>query len=277
MTEARTTQPVASDTLRTPDGTLYYESRGSGPLVALVGAPMDAAAFAPLADLLAADHTVLTTDPRGVGRSVLDDPGQDSTPALRAADLARLVEHLDAGPAAVLGSSGGAVTALALVESRPDLVTAAIAHEPPLVELLPDRDELHAGTRELIATYASGDVPGAWGQFLRQANIYMPDELVAEIFAGERSAQTVSDQDHWFHHELLGTTAWRPDLDVLRSAATRIVIGIGADSAGQLCDRASRALGSELGLEPTIFPGDHTGFVDDPAAFAERLRGVLAA
>ena len=104
---------------RGPGARLHYEVRGRGPLVVLVGAPMDAAAFAPLADLLAADHTVLTTDPRGINRSSVDDPDRDSTPELRADDLARLLTHLDAGPAAVLGSSGGAVSALALAAGPP--------------------------------------------------------------------------------------------------------------------------------------------------------------
>src|SRR5207245_8488500 len=98
--------------LDVPGARLHYEVRGSGPLVMLVGAPMDAVAFAPLAEQLAADHTVLTTDPRGIHRSSVDDRDQDSTPQLRAADLAHLIAHLDAGPAAVFGSSGGAVTAL---------------------------------------------------------------------------------------------------------------------------------------------------------------------
>lgn len=55
-------------TLRVADATLYHEIRGSGPPLVLVGAPMYAAAFAPAADLLAVDHTVLTTDPRGIHR-----------------------------------------------------------------------------------------------------------------------------------------------------------------------------------------------------------------
>nr|WP_252441786.1 alpha/beta hydrolase [Pseudonocardia humida] len=79
---------------------------------------MHAESFAPLADLLAADHTVVTTDPRGMKRSPLDDPDQDST-ELRADDLVRLIAHVDAGPAAVFASSGGAVTALALVQPEP--------------------------------------------------------------------------------------------------------------------------------------------------------------
>ena len=48
--------------LEVPGARLYYEVRGKGPLVVLVGAPMDARPFGPLAELLAGDYTVLTTD-----------------------------------------------------------------------------------------------------------------------------------------------------------------------------------------------------------------------
>src|SRR5207248_9083063 len=82
-----TTNAATVGSLEVADARLHYEVRGAGPLVVLVGAPMGAAAFAPLADLLATDHTVLTTDPRGTGRSPMADPEQDSTPDLRADDL----------------------------------------------------------------------------------------------------------------------------------------------------------------------------------------------
>ena len=65
---------TTASTLRVPDADLHYELRGSGPLVVLVGAPMDARPFTGLAELLATDHLVLTTDPRGINRSKLDDP-----------------------------------------------------------------------------------------------------------------------------------------------------------------------------------------------------------
>jgi pimeloyl-ACP methyl ester carboxylesterase len=155
------TVPASAETLRVPDALLHYEVRGEGPLVVLVGAPMDARSFAPLADLLAADHTVLTTDPRGINRSPVDDPDRDSTPEMRADDLARLLAHLHAGPAALLGSSGGAVSALALAQAHPELVHTVVAHEPPLDEMLDDREQLRAQTDDMIATYLSGDVTGA--------------------------------------------------------------------------------------------------------------------
>ncbi|MFJ6673103.1 alpha/beta fold hydrolase [Actinosynnema sp. NPDC091369] len=269
------TDTATTDTLRVPDALLHYELRGRGPLVVLVAAPMDARSFEPLADLLATDHTVLTTDPRGIRRSEVDDPDRDATPELRADDLARLIRHVDAGPAAVLGSSGGAVSVLALAQAHPELAHTAIAHEPPLNQLVPDREDLLRRTDEMIATHRSGDALGAWRQFMAIANIHMPDEVVQHMFGGERDPQDLADERFQYEHMLRPTVEWVPDLDALRSASSRIVVGIGEDSGGELCERTSLALAEGLGIEPTRFPGGHIGFVEDPARFAVRLREVL--
>ncbi|RNL82654.1 alpha/beta fold hydrolase [Halostreptopolyspora alba] len=273
MTSA-TTAPTAH-TLDVADARLYYEVRGSGPLLVLVGAPMDARSFASLADLLATDHTVLTTDPRGINRSRVDDPERDSTPEMRADDLARLVTHLDMGPAAVLGSSGGAVSALALVQAHSELVHTVIAHEPPLDELLDDREELRERTDDMIATHLSGDTVGAFRKFLDTANITLPEEVIEEMVGGERDPQDVADEHFQYAHMLRPTTRWHPDITALRSASTRIVVGVGRESTGQLCDRTSAALAAELGVAPTMFPGGHIAFADAPETFAPRLRAVL--
>jgi pimeloyl-ACP methyl ester carboxylesterase len=264
-------------TLDVPGARLYYEVRGQGSLVVLVGAPMDARSFGPLADLLAGDYTVLTTDPRGINRSLVDDPGQDSTPELRADDLARLVAHLDLGPAVVLGSSGGAVSALALVQAQPGLVRGVIAHEPPLIELLPDAAERHAGNEVVIARWLAGDYAGSWRAFLENANIQLPEGVFEAVFGAESDAQAIADTTFQNTHMLRPTTHFLPDIAALRSAGTRVVVGIGEGSAGQVCDRTSRALAAELGIEPTMFPGGHAGFAEDPEGFAVRLRSVLRA
>jgi pimeloyl-ACP methyl ester carboxylesterase len=263
------------ETLRVPDALLHYEVRGDGPLVVLVGAPMDARSFEPLADLLAVDHTVLTTDPRGINRSKVDNPDQDSTAEMRADDLARLITHLNTGPAVVLGSSGGAVSALALVEAHPDLVHTVIAHEPPSLELLEDRDQLRAGTEDIIALHQAGDVVGAWRKFLAQANITMPEEVFQMMFATERDAQQIADDRFQHEHMMRPTIQWTPSAARLRSVPTRVIIGIGEESTGQICDRTSRAMAELLGIEPTMFPGDHIGFAHNPATFETRLREVL--
>ncbi|WP_020390044.1 alpha/beta fold hydrolase [Kribbella catacumbae] len=263
-------------TLDVDDARLYYEVRGTGPLVVLVGAPMDAKSFAPLAELLATEYAVLTTDPRGINRSPLDNPDQNSTPEQRAADLAGLIAHVGAGPAIVFGSSGGAVSALALAQHHPEVVSTVIAHEPPLLNLLDDRAEQHALSADMRATYLSGDVIGGWQKFFAQANIFVPEGVLEGMFGGDRDPQSVADERFWFAHELGESVGWQPDVAALRDGPVHIVVGIGEDSTGQLCERTSTALAAGLGVDPTRFPGDHTGFAEDADTFAPVLRAVLA-
>lgn len=275
-TTAPTGTAPRTGTLRVPGATLHHELRGQGPLVALVAAPMDADSMAPLAELLATDHTVLTTDPRGIGRSGVDDPDRDTTPEDRAEDLALLLRHVDLGPAHLLGSSGGAVTVLALAQAHPELVRTVVAHEPPLQQLLPDRAELARQTDAMRDAYVAGDVRGAWRTFLAAAAIELPPFVVDAMSSPDRPAQVLADERYQFEHMLHGTSQWRPDVERLRELGSRVVVGIGEASAGQLCDRASRALAVALGTAPTIFPGDHLGFVEEAEPFAARLREVLA-
>lgn len=67
--------------LEVPGGRLHYEVRGAGPLLLVMGAPMAAADFAPLADALASDHTVVTHDPRGISGSPSTTPSRTPPPS----------------------------------------------------------------------------------------------------------------------------------------------------------------------------------------------------
>ena len=136
-----------TDRLAVPGGKIYYEVRGSGPLLLVIGQPMTSGPFAPLADLLATDHTVVTYDPRGVGESTADDRSLAVTPEVEADDLAAIIDAVGDGPAEVFGSSGGAVAGLALATRHPDKVRTLIAHEPPVGELLPDAPYVARGDR----------------------------------------------------------------------------------------------------------------------------------
>lgn len=268
--------PVAARgvTLRTSGAQLYVESRGQGPAVMLVGCPMSAYEFAPLADVLARGCTVITMDPRGIGRSHVDDRNLDVTPEVLAEDMSSVLAAFATGPAAVFGSSGGAVAALALVLTHPEQVHTVVAHEPPLEELLGDRERLRANTEAIVQTYLTGDVAGAWRMFFAGADITVPDEAALGSVPVEQDPKAMADEAFFFAHTLRPSTWWQPDLDALRHSSARIVIGIGEGSIGQVCYRTSTALASALGRAPTMFPGDHVGFVAHPEHFADRLRAV---
>jgi pimeloyl-ACP methyl ester carboxylesterase len=272
--------------LDVPGARLHYEVRGAGPLLLVMGSPMGAAAFAPVADALADEHTVVTHDPRGISASRLDDPEQDSTPELRADDVAALLDALGAKSADVFGSSGGAVTGLALVARHPGRVRTLVAHEPPLLELLPDAAEQRAATDDLIETFHRDGLQAAWMKFMANAGFdgfdgdsSDSDESAESAAAappqGEPSAQDLADSARFFGHELRGTTRYLPDIVSLTAGPSRVVVGIGVASGGLVTYRTSTALADLLGTPPVEFPGDHGGFLGQPQEFADALRKVL--
>ena len=159
-------------TLETPDVDLVYELRrpasaaeGRLPLL-MVAHPMDARGFDSLASFFE-DRTVITCDPRGIGRSTRKDGREERTPALHSADLRALVSALGALPVDVFASSGGAVNALALVQEHPELVRTLVAHEPPVLTVLPDADRALAAERAVTDAYHSGGFGPGMAQFIR--------------------------------------------------------------------------------------------------------------
>src|ERR687898_551670 len=115
----------------------------------MIGQPMDAGGFATLASHFP-DRTVVTYDPRGLGRSTRKDGRNQHTAEQNADDVHRIIEAVG-GPGGMFASSGGAVTAFALVTAHPGDVTTLVAHEPPLLGLLPDAERAFAGEREVQA------------------------------------------------------------------------------------------------------------------------------
>src|SRR3954469_8322901 len=114
MSMTLSTTPIVRS-ITVPGARLHYEIRGNGPLLLVIGSPMASAEFAPLADALAGDHTVVTYDPRGYPASTVYVPDAPGSVEQRADDVNAILDDLCAETADLFGSSGGAVTGLALV------------------------------------------------------------------------------------------------------------------------------------------------------------------
>jgi hypothetical protein len=91
-----------------------------------------------------------------------------------------------------------------------------------------------------------------------------------------------SRTDALLGQNLISCTHYEPDFDALRAASTRIVLGAGAASEGEMANRGAFAVAERLGAEPVIFPSNHGGFLGgeygqsgDPDGFATKLREVL--
>src|SRR6184192_2857797 len=150
--------------LETPEVDIAYDLHGplptadGRPMLLMIGQPMDASGFQTLASHFP-DRTVVTYDPRGLGRSNRKDGRVENAPNLQARDLHALIEALGAGPVEMFASSGGAVTALALVAAYPRDLTTLVAHEPPLIPLLPDAaaaERARAALRDAYEAKGSG-------------------------------------------------------------------------------------------------------------------------
>src|ERR687895_1472454 len=125
--------------LETAEAAIAYDVHGplptsdGRPPLLMIGQPMTASGFSTLASHFP-DRTVVTYDPRGLGRSTRKDGRVDNAPTVQAEDVHAVIEALDAGPVEMFASSGGAVTAFALVTAHPDDVVTLVAHEPPLID-----------------------------------------------------------------------------------------------------------------------------------------------
>jgi pimeloyl-ACP methyl ester carboxylesterase len=268
------TLPITVRSVTVPGARLHYEVRGSGPLLLVVGSPMASAEFAPLADALAGNHTVVTYDPRGYANSPVDDPDAQSSVEQRADDVNAILDDLGADSADVFGSSGGAVTGLALVARHPGRVRTLVAHEPPLLALLPDAADQLANTEAIIDTFHRDGFEAAWMHFMHNAGFDV-SAGDAPPGAAEPSEDDVRQAARFFEIDMRPTTRYLPDVDTLKSSSSRVVIGIGVDSGRLLTYRTSMALAELLGTAPVEFPGDHGGFMGAPKEFAEALHKAL--
>jgi pimeloyl-ACP methyl ester carboxylesterase len=123
----------------------------SGPvLLTIPGGPADSDVFAGIAPMLAERYTLVTYDPRGNSRSTLDGTPEAWRAEVHADDANLLLAAVGKEPAYVFGSSSGALVGLALAVRHPDRVHTLVAHEPPVTELLPDRQRHREASQESL-------------------------------------------------------------------------------------------------------------------------------
>jgi pimeloyl-ACP methyl ester carboxylesterase len=277
--------------LDTAEADIAYDVHGplptadGRPPLFMIGQPMDAGGFGALVSHFP-DRTAVTYDPRGLGRSTRRDGRVDHSPTVQADDVHAVIEALGAGPVEMFASSGGAVTALALVAAHPDDVITLVAHEPPLIPVLPDSaaaERARGGVRDAYEAQGSGAGMAAfiamtsWRGEFTDAYFAQPaaDPARFGIDDGSRDDPLLSDRS-W------AVSSYRPDVDALAAAPTRIVIAVGEESMNTFTGRTTVATAELLGQQPTVFPSHHGGFLGgeygyagQPEAFARKLRDVL--
>jgi hypothetical protein len=156
---------------------------------------------------------------------------------------------------------------------------------------VPDREHALAVNRAMHETYEARG--GGWGMAHFMAVVmhrgpFTADDVTASPPDPATFGMPADDDgkrtDLMLAHNVVHLTSYEPDFEAIKRAPTRIVIGVGAASAGELAQRGGLAAAERLGTDAVSFPGGHGGFIGDeygqpgePDAFAARLREVLSA
>jgi pimeloyl-ACP methyl ester carboxylesterase len=293
--------------LKVPGANLHYEVRGSGPVLLLIcGGVYDAAGYAGLAQQLADRYTVVTYDRRGNSRSPLDGPPERQSIQVHGDDAHRVLSAVGVTadePGYVFGNSSGAIIGLELAARHAEQVRTLVAHEPPLFEVLPDRDHWRTviqGVEDAFLEKGAGPA----GQVL-EAGLVMsggeprdggeraegdaaanrqrrlpgggqgpqgePDPEMMEMMA-----RMEKNMEFFIGYEVPPFAKYAPDIAALQASSARVVAAVGDASEGEPPYRAAFAVAERLGTRPVVFPGDHGGFGAQPEAFAAKLHEVLS-
>lgn len=272
----------ATGMLRTDGATLYYEVRGTGPMLLISqSGEGDAGRSADLVDRLVADHTVVTYDRRGLSRSVLDDPARGVSLAAHADDVHRLLAELSDEPVLMLGCSMGASIGLHLAVDRPGQISALVAHEPVTPRLLPAGQRAHH-ERELAHIQHVHRRDGLAATFTTIAGVLGIDPAAPDAEPGltrhPMTPQRARNFDFFVEHDFTAVIDDTLDVAALTGTATRIIPAIGRTTPRTVFDnKCAFALAGLLGAEVHEFPGGHNGNTTHPRAYAAAVRAALNA
>jgi acetyltransferase/esterase len=266
-------------TLEVPGAILHYATQGSGPALVLVpGANGEAGIFKPLADALQDAFTVVRYDRRGFSESRLTTAQDGGERRLTADgdDVAGQLGQLGAaGTGFVFGTSSGAAVAMKFLLDHPGAAVKVIAHEPPVVNVLPDADRWRDFFDRDYDEFAKGGMPAGMSMFVQ----HILGPIDAEMLRVDNDPSPVRERNrqYWVEYELrqYPNYAWNLDAISAQKGKLTLAVGEGSLATHQWTARPSLALAERYGVPLLRVPGYHLGFVQEPADFAARIKTAL--
>ncbi|MEV5611289.1 alpha/beta hydrolase [Streptomyces sp. NPDC052225] len=265
----------------TVDGAkLYYEVRGSGPLLLIAqSGEGDAGRSVDLADRLVDRYTVVTYDRRGLSRSELAEPERGVRMTQHADDVHRLLAELTDRPALMLGCSMGASIGLHLAVRHPEQLAVLVAHEPVSPALLPAERRPHH-VRELLdlqRVHRDGGLQAAVPEMARVLGIDpVNQEVEPDRTPMPMTPQRAANFAYFIQWEFTAVIQAELDVEAVAGSPVRIVPAVGSATAPDVFDRhCALELARIRETQAREFPGGHNGNTTHPRAYAARLTEVL--
>jgi pimeloyl-ACP methyl ester carboxylesterase len=265
---------VTTGRVATEGDELYYEVRGEGPALLMIsGGIGDAGHYSLVGDILSDQYRVIAYDRRGNSRSTRRDP-QNVEIGQQARDAMAVLRAAGHESAYVFGNSGGAVIGLELARSHPAAVEALVAHEPPVLRVLPDAHEWMARFAQLHLTAWGGDPDKAVADFL--ATTAIPPS-VYEHMSADFVARIAGNREFFIRSELIPFSSYSPDTAAIAQNGVKVVMAAGQATldAAAYYGLTAPIVAERLGCDMVPFPGHHLSYMDMPADWAATLRTVF--
>lgn len=280
---------------------LHTERVGRGPALVLIpGGGGDAGVYEDVVPLLAERFTVITFDRRGNSRSPFADPSAPVDVARQADDVIEVLDHYGIDRAHVFGTSSSAIIVLELLARHAQRLLGAVAHEPPLVQLLPadsperlaiediERLGREKGPLRAAAAFGAMTMPEPPRMFVSPRGQAVIAATSRFLLATGGSVRRVTGREPDTMSRILGNSAllierelpefcfaYQPDLQALRNAGIPWRLATGRDSEGRPYYRPAHVLSELLGVACEEFPGGHTVYQQLPEEFTQRLTTIL--
>jgi 3-oxoadipate enol-lactonase len=242
------------------DGRLWYEVVGSGPPVVLLHSGLaDSRQWDDQVRPFSARFTVARYDQRGYGRS---DPV--TGPHAPIDDAASVLEALDLGPAALVGSSQGAGISLGVALDRPELVSGLLLSAPGAVGYSEWSDETSAKDAQIERAIDVGDRATGLDRILE---LWLPPGRFPDTDVRVR-ALVAENLDAWFLPDEWDRWPETPRLDRAHEVQMPVLIVLAEHDVPEIQD-TGRRLGEEIeGSVVVAIPrSDHLVNIRNPDAF----------
>lgn len=241
---------------------IYFEVHGSGPAVLLThGYSATSQMWSGQIESLAADHTLITWDMRGHGRSDSPADPEAYSAELTVADMAALLDHADAQSAIVGGLSLGGYMSLAFHLTHPERVRALL-----IIDTGPGfkNEEARTGWNTYANSFADG--------FAERGLDQLADRSVEQATATHRDPNGLVPAAR---HML--TQQHADVIESLPSIGVPSLVLVGANDEPFL--NATDYMAAKIpGASKVVMPdAGHASNIDQPAAFNAAVQHFLRA
>ena len=239
---------------------IYYEVHGSGsPLLLTHGYSSTSAMWQGQIEALSKHHKLVLWDMRGHGQSDYPDDPAGYSEALTVADIAALLDKVDAGSAIIGGLSLGGYMSLAFYRAHPDRVSALL-----IIDTGPG--------------FKKDDARDAWNQRAQDTGDRFEREGLAVLNSASRERSTANHRDASGLARAARGMLTQRDARVIESLPNIKVptlVVVGADDAPFLA--ASDYMAAKIpGAKKVVIPGaGHAVNIDRPQAFIEAVLPFL--